>query len=139
MKKILEVSNLKKNYHTEQKEIMALKNISFDLQEGEFISIVGPSGCGKSTILSILAGLEDKSDGSISFSKSKKIAYMLQNDSLLPFRTILENCCIGLEIKHQLNTKTKKYVLDLLDTYGLHDFIHQYPDSLSGGMRQRVG
>ena len=138
MKKILEVSNLKKNYHTEQKEIMALKNISFDLQEGEFISIVGPSGCGKSTILSILAGLEDKSDGSISFSKNKKIAYMLQNDSLLPFRTILENCCIGLEIKHQLNAKTKKYVLDLLDTYGLHDFIHQYPDSLSGGMRQRV-
>ena len=66
MKKVLEVHHLKKNYQTVTEEIHALKDISFSIQEGEFISIVGPSGCGKSTILSILSGLENKSDGSIS-------------------------------------------------------------------------
>ena len=137
MKKILEVTNLKKYYHTESEEIFALKNISFDVEKGEFISIVGPSGCGKSTILSILSGLEDKSDGSISIS-NQRLAYMLQDDSLLPFRTVFENCCIGLEIEHNLTENNKKKVLDLLDTYGLHDFINQYPSNLSGGMRQRV-
>jgi len=138
MKKILEVSYLKKNYHTEKEEIQALKDISFDVEEGEFISIVGPSGCGKSTILSILSGLENKSGGSITILNNKKIAYMLQDDSLLPFRTIFENACIGLEIKNQLTKENTQYVLHLLKTYGLEEFIHQYPNSLSGGMRQRV-
>ena len=138
MKKVLEVHHLKKNYQTEKEEIYALKDVSFSVQEGDFISIVGPSGCGKSTILSILSGIENKSDGSISIHSHKKISYMLQEDSLLPFRTVLDNCLIGLEIEHQLNKKNKEYVLHLLNTYGLHDFIDQYPDQLSGGMRQRV-
>ena len=138
MKKILEVNHLKKYYHTKQEEIHALKDISFDVEDGEFISIVGPSGCGKSTILSILSGLEKKSDGSISIKNSRRIAYMLQDDALLPFRNVLDNCLIGLEIEHQLTDENKQYVIQLLDTYGLHDFMDQYPDSLSGGMRQRV-
>lgn len=138
MKKVLEISNIQKYYHTEKEEVFALKNISFDVEEGEFVSIVGPSGCGKSTILSILSGMDQPSDGNISILNGHKIAYMLQEDSLLPFRTVFENCCIGLEIQHQLTEESKQYVLDLLDTYGLHDFIHQYPSNLSGGMRQRV-
>ena len=138
MKPILEVDHLKKYYHTPNEEILALKDISFSIHEGEFVSIVGPSGCGKSTILSILSGIEEKSEGKIHLPPNKKIAYMLQDDSLLPFRTVFENCCIGLEIKHQLTKKNKEYVLKLLKTYGLHDFINQYPENLSGGMRQRV-
>lgn len=63
---------------------------------------------------------------------------MLQNDSLFDFRTILENCLLGLEVKHELNEENKNYVIHLLETYGLKDFINSYPENLSGGMRQRV-
>ena len=135
--KILEVTNLKKYYHTTSEEILALDNISFDVSEGEFISIVGPSGCGKSTILSILNNLIDKSSGEININ-NKSIAYMLQSDSLLPFLTILDNCLIGLKVTKKLTEENKKYVINLLKTYGLGDFLDKYPSSLSGGMRQRV-
>lgn len=135
--KILEVSNLKKYYHTPTEEILALDNISFDVNEGEFISIVGPSGCGKSTILSILSNLIDKSSGEITIN-NKSIAYMLQSDSLLPFLTILDNCLIGLKVTKKLTEENKNYVINLLNTYGLGDFLDKYPSSLSGGMRQRV-
>ena len=137
MKKILKISNLRKYYHTLSEEILALDNISFDVNEGEFISIVGPSGCGKSTILSILSNLIDKSSGNLNIN-NKNISYMLQGDSLLPFLTILDNALIGLKITKKLNDENKKYVIDLLNTYGLGDFIDKYPSSLSGGMKQRV-
>lgn len=135
--KVLEVSNLKKYYHTPKEEILAIDNISFDLDEGEFISIVGPSGCGKSTILSILSNLIDKSSGDIKIN-NKSIAYMLQSDSLLPYLTILDNALIGLKVTKKLTEENKEYVINLLKTYGLGDFLNKYPSSLSGGMRQRV-
>ena len=135
--KVLEVTNLKKYYHTPSEEVLALDNINFDVNEGEFISIVGPSGCGKSTILSILSNLIDKSSGKININ-NKSIAYMLQSDSLLPFLTILDNCLIGLKVTKKLTEENKKYVINLLKTYGLGDFLDKYPSSLSGGMRQRV-
>lgn len=137
MKKILEVSHLKKYYHTPKEEILALDNISFDVQDGEFISIVGPSGCGKSTILSILSNLIDKSSGDIKIN-NKSIAYMLQSDSLLPFLTILDNALLGLKVTKKLTKENKEYVINLLKTYGLGDFLDKYPNSLSGGMKQRV-
>ena len=137
MNKVLELHHLKKNYQTSKEEILALEDISFSVFENEFISIIGPSGCGKSTILSILSGLTMKSGGTISIKDSCKIAYMLQDDCLLPFRTVLDNCLIGLEVNGLLNEDNKNYVIYLLKTYGLEDFINQYPDSLSGGMRQR--
>lgn len=137
-KDILNIKNLKKIYHTNQNEILAVENFSYSLKEGEFVSIVGPSGCGKSTILSILCGLLEKSDGEIEMNPNTKLGYMLQNDSLFDFRTILENCLLGLEIRHELTEDNKKYVIHLLETYGLKDFINSYPENLSGGMRQRV-
>ena len=138
MKNILSIKNLRKIYHTKQGEIQAVDDFSFDLLDGEFVAIVGPSGCGKSTILSILCGLEDKSSGEIEFKDNTKIGYMLQGDSLFEWRTILNNCLLGLEINNCLNHETKNYVLHLLDTYGLKDFKESYPNNLSGGMRQRV-
>lgn len=137
MKKILEITNLSKKYHTKKEEIDAIDNISFDIYEGEFVSIVGPSGCGKSTVLSILCNLIDKSDGNISILNGYNISYMLQSDSLLPFKTVLDNCLIGLKIKGLDSLENKKYVIKLLNTYGLGDFINKYPNNLSGGMRQR--
>lgn len=137
MEKILEVNNLKKIYHTLNEEILAIDDVSFSIDKGEFISIVGPSGCGKSTVLSILSGLLEKSSGNISLLNDYSMAYMLQEDSLLPFRTILENCLLGLEITGKLTAENKAYVIKLLKTYGLGDFMNNYPNSLSGGMRQR--
>lgn len=138
MKEILKISNLKKIYHTKRNETLAVDNFSFTMSDGEFVAIVGPSGCGKSTILSILCGLEDKTDGDVKFRKNTKVGYMLQQDCLFDWRTVLDNCLLGLEINHNLNKKTKEYVIKLLNTYGLKDFINSYPPDLSGGMRQRV-
>ena len=138
MNDILKIKNLSKIYHTTKNEILAVDNFSFNLKEGQFVAIIGPSGCGKSTILSILSGLEKKSNGEIELISNKKIGYMLQNDSLFEWRTILDNCLLGLEISKNLNEKNKKNVLNLLNTYGLQDFIKSYPSNLSGGMRQRT-
>lgn len=136
--KLLEITNLSKIYHTEKDDVLALENINFDVYDNEFISIVGPSGCGKSTILSILAKLEDKTSGDINFFKDLSIGYMLQDDCLFFWKSILDNCLVGLEIAGKLTTESKDYVLSLLKTYGLYDFKDMFPSSLSGGMRQRV-
>lgn len=138
MKSILKIENLRKIYHTPKEEILALDHFSYTLKEGEFVSIVGPSGCGKSTILSILSALMDPSEGTIELKEGKKIGYMLQQDCLFDFRTILDNCLLGLEIKKELTKENKEYVIHLLEMYGLKDFMDRYPENLSGGMRQRV-
>ena len=138
MNNVLSIKKLKKIYHTKEGETLAVEDFSFDLKEGEFVAIVGPSGCGKSTILSVLCGLEEKSGGKISLKKDSNVGYMLQQDSLFEWRNILDNCLLGLEINKSLNDNSKKRVIDLLNTYGLKDFIYSYPDNLSGGMRQRV-
>ena len=136
--KILEIRNLKKCFHSKNNSVIALDGINLDVYESEFISIVGPSGCGKSTILSILAGLYEKTDGKISSKNNISIGYMLQKDYLFSWRNVLENCLIGLEVTGKLNDESKNYVISLLKTYGLADFMDKYPDNLSGGMRQRV-
>ena len=138
MDNILSIKNLKKIYHTDKEEILAVDNFSLNINKGDFIAIVGPSGCGKSTILSILCNLENKSDGEIKIKNNFKIGYMLQEDCLFEWLNILDNCLLGLKINNSLNEKNKNYVIDLLNTYGLKDFIYSYPDNLSGGMRQRV-
>jgi len=136
MEKILEVKNICKTYQAQNGEIEALKDINFNVKQGEYISIIGPSGCGKSTLLSIIAGLESKTAGEIEIKE--KIGYMLQKDNLLEWRTIYKNVLLGLEIQKSLTTENKKYVEDLLKKYGLYEFKDKYPKQLSGGMRQRV-
>ena len=139
MNNLLQVKNLSKNYLSNLGEVPAIKDISFDLNEEDFIAIVGPSGCGKSTLLSILANLETKTNGEITFNNNNiKIAYMFQQDCLFDHLTILDNCLLGLKIQGKIKKEDKEYVLNLLNTYGLSEFINKYPKSLSGGMRQRV-
>lgn len=144
MKKVLEVKNISKCYQSKESEILALQDISFDVFEGEFLSIIGPSGCGKSTLLSIIAGLEPKSSGSVYIegnelqNVSSKIGYMLQKDCLLEWRTILANAMLGLEVTGKTTSIDKAYVEDLLQKYSLYDFKDKYPSELSGGMRQRA-
>lgn len=139
MNKALEVKNLSKNYLSTSGITPAIKDITFEVNDQDFIAIVGPSGCGKSTLLSIIANLEDKTDGTITFKNKKaKIGYMFQQDCLFDHLTILENCLLGLKIKGKITSEDIKYVTNLLNTYGLKDFINKYPKNLSGGMRQRV-
>lgn len=135
---ILSIYNLKKIYHDNKSQTLAIDDVSIHIKEKDFVTIVGPSGCGKSTLLSILTGLENKSGGEILTNKDIKFAYMLQSDSLFPWRTVLDNCLLGLEINNQLNEKTKERVLSLLKSYGLYEFKDKFPKNLSGGMRQRV-
>ncbi|MBE3591929.1 MAG: ABC transporter ATP-binding protein [Thermoanaerobacter sp.] len=124
------------NYHTLEGETEALKNISFDVYEGEFVGIIGPSGCGKSTLLSIISGLLKPSYGSVEVNG--KIGYMLQKDHLFEWRNIWQNALLGLEIQKSLTEESKKYVEGLLVKYGLGEFKNHYPNQLSGGMRQRA-
>jgi len=144
MNEILEVKNVGKKYQNKEGEVQALKNVNFRLKRGEFLSIIGPSGCGKSTLLSIVAGLEEKTEGQIYIEGeevddiSSKVGYMLQRDCLLEWRNILSNTLFGLEIKGIKTKENVEYVKELLKKYNLYDFANKYPSELSGGMRQRV-
>ena len=123
-------------FQTPEGETEAIKSISLDVYEGEFVSIVGPSGCGKSTILNILSGLLKPTRGSVKVQG--KVGYMFQKDHLFEWRTILRNCLIGPEIQKQDMKAAREYVEKLLRKYGLGEFLHHYPHQLSGGMRQRT-
>ena len=135
---LISVRNLTKNYHTKTKEIEAIDNISFDINDNEIVSIIGPSGCGKSTILNILTNIDKPSSGSIEKKDNLKIGYMMQNDCLLPWLTVFENATLGLKLKSIKNKENIDYVNSLLEKYGLKEFANEYPRNLSGGMRQRL-
>lgn len=107
MEEILQIKDVTKKYQAKNGELEAIRNATFSVKEGEFISIIGPSGCGKSTLLSIIAGLEEKNSGSVIIQGEEtkgitdKIGYMLQKDSLLEWRTIYNNILFGLEIRRK--------------------------------------
>ena len=136
MKEVLKLKNVSKKYQAKNGEVEALSNITFNVQEGEFISIIGPSGCGKSTLLSVIAGLEPKTSGDIQIDGG--LGYMLQKDSLLEWRTIYNNITFGLEISRKKTKENEEYAEELLKKYGLYEFKDKYPNQLSGGMRQRA-
>lgn len=144
MKNLLKIENLKLFYHTKKSETLAISDMSFSIDEGEFVSIIGPSGCGKTTVLSAIAGLIKKSGGKIIFngeeinSTSKNIGYMLQKDHLFEWRTIEKNLYLPLEISGTKTEENVCYVKNLLEKYKLKDFANYYPEQLSGGMRQRA-
>lgn len=139
MNKLVSVRHISKKYNTLQGEIEAIKDISFDINEGEFIAIVGTSGCGKSTLLSILAKLIKPSDGIVKYNiDNPVIGYMLQEDALFEHYNILDNVLLGLKIKKSLNKENREYVIDLLKKYKLENFMFKKPSELSGGMKQRV-
>lgn len=131
-------------YHTLEGETKALQHLSFVVNQGEIIAIVGPSGCGKSTILSIISGLIKPTVGKVLINgqrvdgTSKHVGYMFQSDHLFPWRNIMDNVLIGLEIQKKVSDDSRRKVIGLLDTYGLGEFKYHYPHQLSGGMRQRV-
>src|SRR6478672_1386977 len=125
-------------------ELEALRNIGVAVERGEFIAVVGPSGCGKTTFLRIVAGLEPATSGTILLDgmplsgPGGNRGFVFQNDSLMPWRTVLGNALIGPEVAGQVGGKERKRTLDLLKLVGLGGFENYFPRQLSGGMRQRV-
>ncbi|MBQ6979969.1 MAG: ABC transporter ATP-binding protein [Clostridia bacterium] len=144
MEKLLELKDVSLTYQTPKDEITAIKNLSFYCNKGDFMSIIGPSGCGKTTVLSLIAGLISPTFGEISISgeknplKRENLGYMLQKDELFAWRNIERNIFLPLEIKGIKSKSAKENAISLLKKYGLYDFRKNYPDELSGGMRQRV-
>ena len=143
MNEILKFDNVKYFYQTKDDEICALDNISFNVNEEEFVSIVGPSGCGKTTILSLIAGLLKPSSGEVILDGSnkidtKKIGYMFQRDMLFEWRSVWKNITLGLELQKGNRDEKLAFAEELLKKYSLYNFKNKKPRSLSGGMRQRV-
>ncbi len=139
---ILDVDHVGHVYQTPQREIEALKDVDFHIEEGEFVSLVGPSGCGKSTLLTIIAGLEHATYGEVRLNgrpvtgPTEEIGYMPQKDHLFSWRTIYSNITLGLEIQKKGPAYYRK-AEELMEKYGLRDAGRMMPDQLSGGMRQR--
>ena len=141
---LVEVRDVSLIYHALHGETKAIDGLSFDVNPGEFVSIVGPSGCGKTSLLSLMAGIMKPSSGTIRINAADTVdqrsltGYMLQNDNLLDWRTIEGNIMLGLEVKGMKNEQTREFALGLLEKHGLMDFRGHYPSQLSGGMRQKV-
>ncbi len=136
--KILSVNNIFKSYNSKSGEVIAIDGLSFDVYKGEFLSIIGSSGCGKSTILNILSGLDNDYEGTYTFKDNVNHSYMLQEDALFPWLSVLENTLIGLKIQKKCTKENIDYVKHLLAKYGLKDFMNTKINNLSGGMKQRV-
>jgi ABC-type nitrate/sulfonate/bicarbonate transport system ATPase subunit len=119
-------------------------DISFAAQPGEFVAVIGPSGCGKSTMFNIMAGLESPSsgevcvDGEVVTGQREHFAYMPQKDLLFPWRTILQNTMLGLEVGGESKKAARARAAELFPTFGLAGFENAHPFELSGGMRQRA-
>ncbi|RKP57758.1 ABC transporter ATP-binding protein [Pararobbsia silviterrae] len=122
----------------------AIRQIDFALRRGEVLAIVGPSGCGKSTLFNVIAGLLKPTRGSVSVGgvqvdqATGHVGYMLQKDLLLPWRTVLENVTLGLDVRGVPRAQSSEIAMKLIRAYGLSGFEHAKPRTLSGGMRQRA-
>ncbi|MGX1098187.1 ABC transporter ATP-binding protein [Amorphus sp. MBR-141] len=140
----LEVQNVNLVYSALNTDIEALRNVSFAVSDGEFVSIVGPSGCGKSSLLRLVLGLEKVTGGGIFVAgdkvsgPSKKAGCVFQSPVLLPWRNIWDNVMLPLDVLRQDRAVSCKRTANLLDMAGLKGFEQRFPYELSGGMQQRA-
>lgn len=140
----IEIRGLSKRYRTARATQEALQDVDLEITSGEFVSLLGPSGCGKTTLLKIIGGLVSRSAGELRIDggtvedalRARKFGFVFQDATLLPWRTVLENARLLLDITGVRNQATP--VGQLLETVGLKGFEDFYPAQLSGGMRQRV-
>jgi NitT/TauT family transport system ATP-binding protein len=139
------IAHLHKQYASRDGgEIVALSDVSLEIYDGEFLSVVGPSGCGKSTLLHIMAGVLDRSSGAVTLrglpvdGPRREIGTVFQEPLLLPWRTVLDNVLLPIEVHRLPIDRFKPRALELLELTGLSAFANKYPQELSGGMQQRV-
>lgn len=134
---MLQFIDISYTYHTRSGETQAVEGLTFDVEDGQFVSVIGPSGCGKTTILSLAAGLLTPSSGEVKRG-NEEFGYMLQRDALFPWRTVEQNVFLPLEVKKRNTPEMREKAVALAVKYGLKDFLKKTPAQLSGGMRQRV-
>lgn len=142
---IISAQSLSKTYASRSKgKLLALENISFEVEEGDFLSIVGPSGCGKSTLLKMIAGLVQPTIGEIYVFQNQvqepisDIGFVFQSSLLMPWRTVLDNVLLPIELLHKSKKQFAEKAHELISLVGLAGFEKRYPRELSGGMQQRV-
>jgi ABC-type nitrate/sulfonate/bicarbonate transport system ATPase subunit len=142
-KPLIELRNVSKTFGATK----ALSDLEVSIRPGELVTVVGPSGCGKSTLFNILAGLEEPDPGNILRLKGVsstasdllgKVSFMPQRDLLLPWRNVIDNAILALEVEGMPRAEARKLAMEMLPEFGLAGFEKQYPNQLSGGMRQRV-
>jgi putative hydroxymethylpyrimidine transport system ATP-binding protein len=138
----LELRQLYKSYGGDHGPLQVLAGIDMVAREEEFVSVIGPSGCGKSTLLEVVAGLQAPDQGDVLVdgepSGGAKCAYMPQKDLLFPWRRVIDNVTLGLEVAGIGRVEARQQVAPLLEAFGLAGFERSYPFQLSGGMRQRA-
>jgi NitT/TauT family transport system ATP-binding protein len=138
------VDSVSKQYPGQDGPVQALENVSFDVEDGEFVCIVGPSGCGKTTLFRIIAGLESATSGEVYLSGEQvdeptpNMGVVFQEYHLFPWRTVRGNVAFGLEKQGTPKAERRERVDHLIDLVGLEGFSESYPKELSGGMKQRV-
>ncbi len=143
---MLEVEGVGKRYGSEERAVVALEDVSLTVADGEFAALVGPSGCGKTTLLNLIAGLDDADQGRIVVDgqtpapedRLMRFGYMPQQDMLFPWRTVLENVSLGLEVQGVPKREARDRAAELFPQFGLGGFEQRRPHELSGGMRQRA-
>jgi NitT/TauT family transport system ATP-binding protein len=137
---VLRIKAVRKLY----RDLEAIRNVSFDVADGEFLSLLGPSGCGKSTLLMMVAGLIDSTEGEIAVNGKavagprREVGVVFQQPVLLPWRKVLDNVLFPIELLKLPRAQYEKRAMDLLAMAKIEDFAHHLPRQLSGGMRQRV-
>jgi len=137
----IEFDSVTKSYGTGR---LVLQSIDMEILKGEFVSVIGPSGCGKSTVLKLISGLTPPSAGAIRIdgmtpeNARETISFIFQDATLLPWRTVIDNVGLGLELERVATRRRREKVSSLLELVGLGDVVAAYPRELSGGMKMRV-
>ena len=145
LKKKMEIREISKAFFNKKEYFTTLDSVSFDVYEGEFLVLLGPGRCGKTVLLNIIAGLEEKTSGSILYDGNevngvnKEAAMVFQKLALMPFKTVMEYVELGLTFAGHPKEERRKICQKYIDLVGLQGFEKAYPSALSGGMKQRVG
>lgn len=145
LNKRLEIKDISKTFFGDKGYFTAIEDVSFDVNDGEFLVLLGPGRCGKTVLLNIIAGLERQTEGQILYNGkdwsgvNPEISMVFQKLALMPFKTVMENVELGLKFRGMAKAKRRDIAQHYIELVGLKGFEKSYPTQLSGGMKQRVG
>lgn len=145
LNKRMEINGISKTFFSDKGYFTAIKNVSFDVNDGEFLVILGPGRCGKTVLLNIIAGLEQQTEGKVVYNGREwkgvnpEISMVFQKLALMPFKTVMENVELGLKFRGMSKVQRREIAQHYIELVGLKGFEKSYPTQLSGGMKQRVG